>query len=82
MSGLQETFYIMAIIFMGLTFIIMLALVSAVFVIRSKVNKLHDTIETRLSHIVDLAEKSGELSALAGSKVVKGAVKALKKARK
>jgi hypothetical protein len=55
----------------------MIAIVSAVFVIRSKVNKIHDTVENHISAIVNLAEKGGELSALASSKVIGKATKAI-----
>jgi cell division protein FtsL len=79
MSGLQETFYIMGIVFMSLIFLMMIALLSAVFVIRSKINKIHDNIEDKISTITDLAERGGQISAIAGSTVFKQAKKALKK---
>jgi Na+-transporting methylmalonyl-CoA/oxaloacetate decarboxylase gamma subunit len=79
MSGLQETFYIMGIVFMALTFLILLAIVTGVFVIRAKVNKIHDNIEHKIHTISSVAEKSGELSSLAGSVVAKQAKKAIKK---
>jgi hypothetical protein len=78
MSGLQETFYIMAIIFMSLMFIMAIILLISVFVIRSKIAKIHDTIEHRLDTLTTIAEKGGELSALASSAVFKGAKKVLK----
>jgi hypothetical protein len=79
MSGLQETFYIMGIIYMGLMFIIAIILLISVFVIRSKIVKIHDTIEHRIDMLTQIAEKGGELSAIAGSAVFKGAKRALKK---
>jgi hypothetical protein len=82
MTGLQETFYIMGIIFMSITFLLTLALVAAVFVIRSKVNKIHATIENKINKVTNLAEKGGELSALAGSVVARRAKKAIKKAKR
>lgn len=82
MTGLETTFYIMAIVFMSLLFLMVVALLSAVLVIRSKINKIHDNIENKLNTITSLAEKGGELSALAGSEVFKQAKKALKKAKK
>lgn len=81
MSGLEQAFYIMAIIFMSVMFIIMIALVAAVFVIKSKINKLHDKIEAKLDIISRLAEKGGEISALAGSAVVKKAKDAITKTK-
>lgn len=81
MSGLQETFYWMAIIFMGITFILLLALVAAVFVIRSKINKIHAMVEERISELTSLAERGGALSAQATNAVISTAKKALKKKR-
>jgi F0F1-type ATP synthase membrane subunit b/b' len=78
MNGLQEAFYIMGIVFMSLTFILILALLSAVLVIRSKVNKIHDNIDAKINTITTIAEKGGEISALAGSQVLKQAKKAFK----
>lgn len=67
MTGLQETFYIMGIIFMAVSFVILIALVTAVFVIRSKINKIHEAIDQKLSAVTDFAEKSGELAGMASS---------------
>lgn len=82
MNGLEQTFYIMGIIFMSLTFLMILVLLGAVLVIRKKVNKIHDTIEDRINSITSLAEHGGELSALTGKAVMRQAKKALKKAKK
>lgn len=79
MTGLEEAFYIMAIIFMSIMFIAMLALLAAVLVIRAKINRIHDNIEHKLEAITRIAEKGGEISALAGNAVIKKAKKALKK---
>jgi len=78
MPGLQEAFYIIAIIFMGVMFILIAALVGAVFVIRSKINKIHDTIEARVNAITSFAEKGGELAAAATSGIVRKARRAIK----
>jgi Na+-transporting methylmalonyl-CoA/oxaloacetate decarboxylase gamma subunit len=82
MSGLQDTFYIMAIVFMSLMFLMMIVLLVSVFIIRSKIVKIHNVIENRLENLTHLAEKGGELSALAGSAVFKSAKRAIKKAKK
>lgn len=79
MSGLQEAFYIIAIVFMGLMFLLILALVGAVFVIRSKINKIQHTIESRVNSITNIAEKGGELAAAATSGLVRKARRAVKK---
>jgi Na+-transporting methylmalonyl-CoA/oxaloacetate decarboxylase gamma subunit len=63
MPGLQEAFYIIAIIFMGVMFILLIALVATVFVIRSKINKIHDQIENRINMVTNIAERGGEVAA-------------------
>jgi F0F1-type ATP synthase membrane subunit b/b' len=82
MTGLEETFYIMAIIYMAFTFIAVIILLISVLVIRSKINKIHDNIESKINSITTLAERGGELSAIASSEVLKQAKKAFKKAKK
>jgi cell division protein FtsL len=82
MTGLETAFYIMAIVFMSLTFLMLIALILAVFVIRSKINRIHDQIEEKLDIVTGLAERGGELSATAASTVVKQAKKVFTKAAK
>lgn len=82
MSGLQEAFYIIAIIFMGVIFIMLIALVSAVFVIRSKINRIHDQIEAKINTVTAVAEKSGEIAGLATRIVARQAKKAVRKVKK
>lgn len=77
MTGLEQTFYIMGIVFMGLMFLLMLAIVVAVFVIRAKINKIHNMIEERINMLTSLAEKGGQLSALAGAAIAKKVKKAV-----
>jgi len=82
MNGLEQTFYIMGIIFMSLTFLMILALVVAVLLIRRKINKIHDTIEAKIDSITSLAEHGGELSALAGKALMHSAKRAFNKSKK
>jgi hypothetical protein len=82
MTGLQEAFYIMGIVFMSLIFLLTLALVVAVFVIRAKINRIHDIVDEKVGQVTRLAEKGGELSALAGSVVARRAKKAVRKVKK
>ena len=82
MSGLQESFYIISIVFMGIMFILIVALVVAVFVIRNKVVHIQRTIEDRINLVTHFAEKSGELAGLAASRVANKAKRAVKKARR
>jgi len=79
MSGLQEAFYIIAIIFMGLMFILIVALVAAVFVIRSKIIHIQRQIEDRINLVTGIAEKGGEVAASVVSGVAKRAKRAIKR---
>lgn len=63
MTGLQEAFYIIAIIFMGVMFILLIALVAAVFVIRNKINRIERQIENRINMVTNIAERGGEVAA-------------------
>lgn len=63
MSGLQEAFYIIAIVFMGVMFILLIALVAAVFVIRNKINRIQQQIEDRINLVTNIAERGGEVAA-------------------
>ena len=79
MNGLEQTFYIMAIIFMSIGFILLLAIVAAVFAIKAKINKIHDKVEAKIDMVSSFAERSGELTSLAGKQVFKQAKKVLSK---
>lgn len=46
--GLQTAFYIIGIIFMSLMIIMFIALLSAVLVIKAKLNKLHSMVDERV----------------------------------
>ncbi|HET9098380.1 MAG TPA: hypothetical protein VFN51_02070 [Candidatus Saccharimonadales bacterium] len=82
MSGLQEAFYIIGIVFMSLIFILFIILVSAVLVIRNKISSLHNEIEHKINQLTTIAEKGGEISAIASSAVIKKAKKAIKNKKK
>jgi hypothetical protein len=79
MSALQETFYILGIIFMSVMLVLVGLLLISVVVIRSKVNKIHQNIEDRINSFTNFAEKGGEIAAIASSVVAKKAKKALNK---
>lgn len=56
---LQNTFYVIGIIYMGLGTILMIALIIAVFAIKAKINAIHDRIEEKLralSQVVDFGD--------------------------
>jgi cell division protein FtsL len=58
MTGLEQTFYIMAIIFMTVMFLLMVALVVAVFAIRAKIHEIErnitEKIASKLSMVTNL----------------------------
>jgi hypothetical protein len=76
MTGLQEAFYIVGLVFMGVMLILIIALLAAVFVIRAKINRIHDNIEAKLNAVTNIAEKGGALAGVA----VKTATRAAKRA--
>ena len=69
--NLEDTFYIMAIIYMSIMFIGMIIAVGAVIAIKRKINAIHDNIEQKLHTITNIAE--------AGASVVNKAKKAFGK---
>jgi hypothetical protein len=79
MTGLQEAFYIFAIVFMGIMFILIIALVAAVFVIRSKINHIQRMVEDRINLVTNIAEKGGEVAAAVVGGVARKAKKAIGK---
>jgi hypothetical protein len=81
MNGLEETFYILGIIFMAIMLVLIGLLLISVIVIRSKVNKIHQNIEEKINTITGIAEKGGEIAAVASNAVAKKAKKALNKAK-
>jgi len=62
MPGLEAAFYIIGIIFMGLMLILLIALVTAVFVIRAKINNIHKIVEDKLNNLTHIVERGGEIA--------------------
>jgi hypothetical protein len=79
MTGLQEAFYIMGIIFMSVMLILIALLISAVFVIRAKVINIEHNIQHKIDEVTDIASKSGEIAAMVGSKIAGAAAKKVRK---
>lgn len=50
---LQETFYIMGIVYMSIMFVIMIVVAVAVLVIKHKVNMIQRNIEEKLSSLIN-----------------------------
>jgi cell division protein FtsL len=76
MNGLEQTFYIMAIVFMSLMFVVLVILLAAVLVIRAKINKIHDAIESKIDLVTSLTNLS------AGAQAIKQAKKVIKKTKR
>jgi hypothetical protein len=81
MSGLEQTFYILGIVFMSIMLILIALMLISVIVIRSKVNRIHDNLEEKINSITNFAEKGGEIAAIATGVMAKKAKKALNKKR-
>lgn len=58
---LEEVFYLMGIIFMGVMFVLMIAVVVAIFAIKHKINTIQRTIEEKVRTITDIAHLGGQL---------------------
>jgi Na+-transporting methylmalonyl-CoA/oxaloacetate decarboxylase gamma subunit len=82
MNGLQEAFYIVGIVFMSIVLLLLVALLISVFVIKGKINRIHDNIENKINSVAHIAERGGELAAIATGTVARGAKKALRKNKK
>jgi hypothetical protein len=79
MSGLEESFYILGIIFMVIMLVLIGLLLISVIVIRSKVNRIQHNIEEKINSVTHFAEKGGEIAAIATGAMAKKAKKALNK---
>ena len=53
---LQNTFYVIGIIYMGLMTVIVIALVIAVLAIKAKINDIHRRIEEKVHSFVEVAQ--------------------------
>jgi Na+/H+-dicarboxylate symporter len=55
---LENAFYIVALVYMGLMFVLFIVLLAAVLVIKSKINKLHDAIDEKVALARSIATKA------------------------
>lgn len=69
---LQDTFYILGIIYMGLMLLIMIGLVMAIFIIKAKINAIQRNIEDKLHTVTNIAHIAQNL----GSEVAEKAKRA------
>lgn len=74
MPGLETAFYIVGIVFMGLSLLILIAIVIAVFVIRNKVVSLERTVQEKVHNVTQNVEKAIEVA-----KAIRNVAKAAKK---
>jgi hypothetical protein len=58
---LEETFYIVGIVTMTLMLVLMIGVVVAVFIIKSKVNRLHQMVENKVQSVSNVAETAKHL---------------------
>jgi len=59
---LQSVFYVVAIVFMSLMLVFMLAIVIAVFVIKSKINAIQRSIEEKVHNVANYARIGTDLA--------------------
>lgn len=59
--SLEEVFYLMAIIFMSVMFVILIALVVAVFVIKHKIDLIHHQIEEKLHFVTSIFHTGSDI---------------------
>jgi cell division protein FtsL len=58
---LQQTFYVMAIVYMAIMFGIMVAIVAALFALKAKIDAIHRNIESKINAVTNIAEVGEEL---------------------
>lgn len=61
MTDLQTAFYIIAIVFMGISLILLGVMVTAVLVIRTKVTHLHRQLDDKLNYITGITDKGSAI---------------------
>lgn len=57
MTGLEMAFYIVALIYMGIMLILFIALLTAVLVIKKKVEHLHHVVEEKVEQVRAATDK-------------------------
>lgn len=62
MSGLEQSFYIIGIVFMAVSLVLIFSLVTAVIVIRNKVVSLEKTVEEKLHTAAKVPNKVVEIA--------------------
>ena len=58
---LQDVFYWMAIVYMAIMFLLMIAAVVAVFAIKKKIDHIHHVIDEKIQMVTSIAHAGSEL---------------------
>jgi hypothetical protein len=61
MTGLQEAFYIIAIVYMGVSFLIILVVLAALLVIRHKIVSLERMVRDKIDAVTSMGARAGEV---------------------
>jgi len=62
MTGLEQTFYIMGIVFMSVMFLLMVALVVAVFAIRAKIHQIERNVTEKITDKLQMVTNAFNIS--------------------
>lgn len=58
---LQNAFYVVSLVFMGVLLVLLVALLAVALVIKSKINKLHRAIDQRVGQVKDFGFKTAAI---------------------
>jgi hypothetical protein len=61
MTGLQEAFYIVALVYMGVSLLIIFGILAAILIIRGKVVSLENMVKEKLDVVFSVGEAAGEV---------------------
>jgi cell division protein FtsL len=64
MTGLEQAFYIMAIVYMAIMFVLMIAVVIAVFVIKAKIHQIQRQLEEKLAFITTTMQLGSKVAGI------------------
>lgn len=61
MTGLQEAFYIVGLVYMGLSLLVVIVILTAILIIRQKVISLENMVKEKLDVVFSVGEAAGEV---------------------
>jgi hypothetical protein len=76
--SIQDIFYLLGSIFMGLGIILLIIIGIVLWIIKNKITELHKLIDEKVNKISRLADDPGSLAADLGSRVASGAISTVK----